>query len=47
MKRKAKAPTPHCKSVTRGSGKRVKMCWGANGKITSAAKVAAYHKRKR
>ena len=38
---------PHCKNVTRSNGKKQKMCWGKDGKLTSAAKVAAYNKRKR
>jgi hypothetical protein len=49
-KRKKKASTtkgPHCKNVKRSDGTRRKMCWDAKGKITSAAKVAAYNKRKK
>jgi hypothetical protein len=48
-KRRKSATTkgPHCKSVKRSDGKRQKMCWDAKGKITSAAKVAAYNKRKK
>ena len=47
MKRRSKSPQPHCKRVTRGNGKSQKMCWDGKGKITSAAKVAAYFKRTR
>jgi hypothetical protein len=46
-RRKKSSPEPHCKNVTRENGKRRKMCWDAKGKITSAAKVEAYRKRKR
>ena len=44
-KKASGAKTPHCKSVKRSDGKRQKMCWDGKGKITSAAKVAAYNKR--
>jgi hypothetical protein len=47
MKRTAKAPTPHCKGFRKSNGKRGKICFDGKGKITSSAKVAAYHKRKR
>ena len=43
----AKKPAPHCKNVKRADGGKRKMCWDAKGKITSAAKVAAYNKRSR
>jgi hypothetical protein len=46
-KRSAAKKGPHCKKVTRSDGKRQTMCWDAKGKITSKAKVDAYHKRKR
>jgi hypothetical protein len=46
-RRKSTTKGPHCKSVKRSDGKRQKMCWDAKGKITSAAKVAAYNKRKK
>lgn len=50
-KRKRKKATtaakgPHCKNVKRSDGSKRKMCWDGKGKITSAAKVAAYNKRK-
>ena len=46
-KRKTKKKEPHCKNVTRGNGKKQKMCFDGKGKITSKAKVDAYNKRKR
>jgi hypothetical protein len=48
-KRKKAAATkgPHCKNVVRSDGSRRKMCWDGKGKITSAAKVAAYNQRKK
>jgi hypothetical protein len=45
-KKSAGKKEPHCKNVTRGAGKRQKMCWDGKGKITSAAKVAAYRQRR-
>lgn len=46
-KKKSSAATkgPHCKNVKRADGTKRKMCWGKDGKITSAAKVAAHNKR--
>lgn len=51
-KRKStKKPVPHCKRVTiktgPSAGKKKNMCFGANGKLTSKAKVDAYKKRKK
>lgn len=46
-KASTKKPAPHCKNVKRADGGKRKMCWDAKGKITSAAKVAAYNKRTR
>lgn len=49
-KRKKKAAAkkgPHCKRVSNGKGGKRTMCFDAKGKITSKAKVDAYHKRKR
>ena len=46
-KKKSTVKGPHCKSVSNGKGGRRKMCFDAKGKITSKAKVDAYHKRKR
>ncbi len=53
-KKVAKKPkAPHCKILKdaqgnarkTNAGKTKKMCFGADGKITSAATVAAYRKR--
>lgn len=43
---KKKKPAPHCKKVTGKNGTKRKMCFDGSGKITSAAKVAAYRARK-
>jgi hypothetical protein len=45
-RKKKKSPEPHCKNINRKDGKKQKMCWGKDGKITSAANVAAYRKRR-
>jgi hypothetical protein len=45
-KKRSVAKGPHCKNVAGKGGKKRKMCFDKNGKITSQAKVAAYNKRK-
>ena len=46
-KKATKKKPPHCKSVNKANGKKGKICFDGKGKITSAAKVSAYQKRRK